>query len=66
MLGHRSPVLTIVSGPAEALREADSLRLLLLGDAREVVAWAIDDSNWLLKKYKEYKESKEKAALSRP
>lgn len=65
-LGHRSSFLTIVSGPAEALREADSLRLLLLGDARELVAWAIDDSNWLLKKYKEYKESKEKAALSSP
>lgn len=59
-LGQRSPILTIVSGPAAALREADALRLLQLGDAREVVAQAMDDADWLWKKYKE------KAALNNP
>jgi hypothetical protein len=59
-LGHRSPALTLVSGPASALKEADALGLLQLGDAREVVAWAMEHSNGLLKKYKE------KAALSTP
>jgi hypothetical protein len=37
-LGHHTHPIIIVSGPAAALREAHALRLLWLGDAREVVA----------------------------
>jgi hypothetical protein len=52
VLNYPSPILTVVSGPAEALREADSLRLLLLGDGREVVARAMDADS-IVKRFKE-------------
>lgn len=52
VLAHRSTALTVVSGPADALREADALRLLPLGDAREVAAWVMEASNLFLKGYK--------------
>jgi hypothetical protein len=59
VFGYPASILTVVSGPAAALREADSLRLVQLGDAREVVARAMDaDSLW--------KRFKEKAALNNP
>lgn len=44
VLADRSTALTLASGPADALREADALRLLPLGDGREVAAWAREAS----------------------